>query len=127
MSRWYTKIGPGTLIAAAFIGPGTVTVCMLAGVNHGFDLLWAMVFSIVATIVWTVDGIKVLVEGPSFRLAKVFQRLKVRAVVGGRLHRPIIDREIEVVEYCLPMRGHRIRIPCQGRNSKASFRTSSLK
>ncbi|MEM9545374.1 MAG: Nramp family divalent metal transporter [Bacteroidota bacterium] len=51
MSRWYTKIGPGTLIAAAFIGPGTVTVCMLAGVNHGFDLLWAMVFSIIATIV----------------------------------------------------------------------------
>ncbi len=51
MSRWFSKIGPGTLIAAAFIGPGTVTICMLAGVNHGFDLLWAMVFSIVATIV----------------------------------------------------------------------------
>ncbi|MDF1694321.1 MAG: Nramp family divalent metal transporter [Saprospiraceae bacterium] len=51
MSRWYQKIGPGTLIAAAFIGPGTVTICMLAGVKHGFDLLWAMVFSIVATIV----------------------------------------------------------------------------
>lgn len=51
MSRWFSKIGPGTLIAAAFIGPGTVSICMLAGVNHGFDLLWAMVFSIVATIV----------------------------------------------------------------------------
>ena len=51
MSRWFSKIGPGTLIAAAFIGPGTVTICMLAGVNHGFDLLWAMVFSIVATVV----------------------------------------------------------------------------
>jgi len=51
MSRWYTNLGPGTLIAAAFIGPGTVTVCMLAGVNHGYDLLWAMVFSILATIV----------------------------------------------------------------------------
>ena len=51
MSQWFSKIGPGTLIAAAFIGPGTVTICMLAGVNHGFDLLWAMVFSIIATIV----------------------------------------------------------------------------
>jgi len=51
MLRWFSKIGPGTLIAAAFIGPGTVTICMLAGVNHGFDLLWAMVFSIIATIV----------------------------------------------------------------------------
>lgn len=51
MSRWFSNIGPGTLVAAAFIGPGTVTICMLAGVNHGFDLLWAMVFSIIATIV----------------------------------------------------------------------------
>ena len=51
MSSWFSKLGPGTLIAAAFIGPGTVTVCMLAGVNHGFDLLWAMCFSIIATIV----------------------------------------------------------------------------
>ena len=51
MLKWFSKIGPGTLIAAAFIGPGTVTICMLAGVNHGFDLLWAMVFSIIATIV----------------------------------------------------------------------------
>ena len=51
MLRWFSNIGPGTLIAAAFIGPGTVTMCMVAGVNHGFDLLWAMVFSIIATIV----------------------------------------------------------------------------
>ena len=51
MFRWFSKIGPGTLIAAAFIGPGTVTICMLAGVDHGFDLLWAMIFSIIATIV----------------------------------------------------------------------------
>lgn len=44
-------MGPGPLIAAAFIGPGTVTVCTLAGVKFGYALLWAMVFSIVATIV----------------------------------------------------------------------------
>ena len=45
------NIGPGTLVAAAFIGPGTVTVCTLAGVKFGFELLWAMALSIVATIV----------------------------------------------------------------------------
>ena len=45
------NIGPGPLIAAAFIGPGTVTLCTLAGVNFGYALLWAMVLSIVATIV----------------------------------------------------------------------------
>lgn len=51
MIKWFRNIGPGTLIAAAFIGPGTVTLCTLAGVNFGFNLLWAMVLSILATIV----------------------------------------------------------------------------
>ena len=45
------NIGPGTLVAAAFIGPGTVTLCTIAGVEYGFSLLWAMVLSILATIV----------------------------------------------------------------------------
>lgn len=44
-------LGPGILIAAAFIGPGTVTACTLAGVSFGYSLLWAMLFSIVATII----------------------------------------------------------------------------
>ncbi len=44
-------IGPGVLIAAAFIGPGTVTVCTIAGAKYQFVLLWAMVFSIIATII----------------------------------------------------------------------------
>ncbi|NQX77150.1 Nramp family divalent metal transporter [Gilvibacter sp.] len=48
---WYKKIGPATLIAAAFIGPGTVTVCTLAGVNFGMNLLWALLLSMIATII----------------------------------------------------------------------------
>lgn len=52
MKRFSLKgIGPGPLIAAAFIGPGTVTLCSIAGVNFGFALLWAMVLSVIATIV----------------------------------------------------------------------------
>ncbi len=51
MKKLFSKIGPGTLVAAAFIGPGTVTVCTLAGVTYGFTLLWAMLLSIIATIV----------------------------------------------------------------------------
>ncbi|MBD3615114.1 MAG: divalent metal cation transporter [Gracilimonas sp.] len=43
--------GPSTLVAAAFIGPGTVTVCTLAGVRSGYMLLWALLFSVIATIV----------------------------------------------------------------------------
>lgn len=47
----FKKIGPGVLVAAAFIGPGTVTACTLAGVGFGYALLWAMLLSIIATIV----------------------------------------------------------------------------
>ena len=39
------------LVAAAFIGPGTVTLCSLAGFQFGFALLWALLFSVLATIV----------------------------------------------------------------------------
>lgn len=51
IKNWLKNIGPGPLVAAAFIGPGTVTVCTLAGVNFGYALLWAMLLSVVATIV----------------------------------------------------------------------------
>lgn len=51
MFKWIKNIGPGTLVAAAFIGPGTVTVCTKAGVQFGYSLLWAMLLSIIATIV----------------------------------------------------------------------------
>ena len=49
-SRFY-KPGPGALVTAAFIGPGTIATCSLAGANFGFALLWGLVFSVVATIV----------------------------------------------------------------------------
>ncbi|MEY8021720.1 Nramp family divalent metal transporter [Muriicola sp. SD30] len=48
----FKKIGPGFLIAAAFVGPGTITACTLAGVGFGFALLWAMVLSIATTVVF---------------------------------------------------------------------------
>lgn len=43
--------GPGLLVAAAFIGPGTVTASTLAGANFGYALIWALVFATLATIV----------------------------------------------------------------------------
>ena len=48
---WRKYIGPGPLVAAAFIGPGTITVCTVAGVNFGYELLWALGLSIIATVV----------------------------------------------------------------------------
>jgi Mn2+/Fe2+ NRAMP family transporter len=44
-------IGPGIFVAAAFIGPGTVTTATMAGAGYGYTLLWAIVFSLLATII----------------------------------------------------------------------------
>ena len=43
--------GPGVVITGAFIGPGTVTLCLLVGINSGVSLLWAILFSTFATII----------------------------------------------------------------------------
>jgi len=44
-------MGPGVLVAAAFIGPGTITACSLAGAKFGYALLWALGISTIATII----------------------------------------------------------------------------
>ena len=45
------RLGPGVLVTAAFIGPGTVTTSTLAGANYGYALLWALLFATFATII----------------------------------------------------------------------------
>ncbi len=47
--RW-RGVGPGIIVAAAFIGPGTVTTATLAGARFGVTLLWTLGFATVATM-----------------------------------------------------------------------------
>ena len=74
------NIGPGALIAAAFIGPGTVTVCTLAGAKYQFALLWAMVFSIFATLV---------LQGMSARLGLV-SKLSLASALRNEIRQPLL-------------------------------------
>ena len=46
------RIGPGAVVTAAFIGPGTVTTCVRAGVEFRYALLWALVFATIGTIIF---------------------------------------------------------------------------
>ncbi len=46
-----SSFGPGFLVAAAFIGPGTVTTCSMAGARFGYSLIFALVFATVTTII----------------------------------------------------------------------------
>ncbi|WP_164218613.1 Nramp family divalent metal transporter [Virgibacillus sp. YIM 98842] len=44
-------IGPGAIISASFVGPGTITTATEAGASFGYALLWALVFSVITTMV----------------------------------------------------------------------------
>ena len=49
MFKSFKNFGPGLVITSAFIGPGTVTLCMLSGIEYGYSLIWCIIFSIIAT------------------------------------------------------------------------------
>ncbi len=44
-------LGPGLIVMAAFMGPGSVTTASVAGADYGFVVLWSVLFATVATIV----------------------------------------------------------------------------
>lgn len=48
--RLRSAVGPGWIVAAAFLGPGTITTATLAGARYGTVLLWALLFSTLATM-----------------------------------------------------------------------------
>jgi len=79
------KFGPGLIVTAAFVGPGTVTTASLAGANYGFALLWALVFSVLTTILLQnmsaklgivsksgiAEAIRFSISNPLFRVAAI--------------------------------------------------------
>lgn len=77
-SHWIN--GPGMLVTAAFIGPGTVTICTLAGVNHGTNLLWTVLFSILITY---------LFQEMSSRIGIITQ-MDLTSVLRKEIHHPIL-------------------------------------
>ncbi len=87
MFNFFKNIGPGTLVAAAFIGPGTVTLCTIAGVNFGFALLWAMVLSIIATII---------LQEMTARLGVISQK-GLSEVIRGEISRPIVRKVVVIL------------------------------
>ncbi len=45
------RFGPGMIVAAAFVGPGTLATASVAGAHYGFALIWAIAFSLFASLV----------------------------------------------------------------------------
>ncbi len=81
------SIGPAALVAAAFIGPGTVTTCTLAGANFGYALIWALVFSVVAGM---------LLQEMSARLGVVTQQ-GLGEVIKSQFNNPVLKSVVFVL------------------------------
>ena len=63
LKKFFKNLGPGPLIAAAFIGPGTVTLCSLAGVKFGMSLLWTLLIAVLASIILQSMAVKIGIIG----------------------------------------------------------------
>jgi Mn2+/Fe2+ NRAMP family transporter len=63
LKKLFKNLGPGPLIAAAFIGPGTVTLCTLAGVKFGMSLLWTLLIAVLASIILQSMAVKIGIIG----------------------------------------------------------------
>lgn len=74
------QVGPGAMVAAAFIGPGTVTTATIAGASYGYTLLWAILFSILATF---------LLQEMSARLG-VIGKMGVGEALRQKIQQPIV-------------------------------------
>lgn len=45
------NMGPAAIIASAFIGPGTITTSTISGTNFRYAMLWAVIFSGIASVI----------------------------------------------------------------------------
>ena len=59
LNSFFKNVGPGPLIAAAFIGPGTITMCSIAGAQFKYALIWALLVSILLTMFIQLTAIRI--------------------------------------------------------------------
>jgi len=87
LKNLFKNIGPGPLVAAAFIGPGTVTLYTLVGARYNFDLLWAIILSI---------GAAIILQGMAVRIGIIGQK-SIIEVLRSELKSPLIRNMILIL------------------------------
>ncbi len=56
LARVFSVFGPGLIIASVALGPGSVTTASSIGADYGYSLIWMVVLSAAAMMVYTVMG-----------------------------------------------------------------------
>ena len=79
------RFGPGLLVTAAFIGPGTIVTASRAGAGYGVTLLWAVLFSVVATVILQDMAARVGLAGRRGRAEAIRDSLDNRWIRVGAL------------------------------------------
>lgn len=77
LKSFFKNIGPGPLIAAAFIGPGTITLCTLIGVKYDLQLLWTIIISIFAVIVLQSMAVRIGIIGQKSIIEVIREEIKI--------------------------------------------------
>jgi Mn2+/Fe2+ NRAMP family transporter len=76
-------MGPGMLIVGSFIGPGTVTSSTRAGAGYGYQLLWCIVFSVIAVVI---------MQGMAARLGIITQAGLSENLINDLKDRPVLKK-----------------------------------
>lgn len=79
----FKSLGPGMLVVGSFIGPGTVTSSTRAGASYGYQLLWCILFSVVAVII---------MQGMAARLGIVTQTGLAENLVKDLNDKPLLKK-----------------------------------
>lgn len=81
-------VGPGMMVVGSMIGPGTITSSTRAGAGHGYELLWCIIFSVVAVIV---------LQGMAARLGIVTQKGICENIIDRLKKRPFLKHIVALV------------------------------
>lgn len=77
LNSFFKNVGPGPLIAAAFIGPGTITLCTLIGVKYDLQLLWTIIISIFSVIVLQSMAVRIGIIGQKSIIEVIREEIKI--------------------------------------------------
>lgn len=80
--QWWKAWGPSAMIAAAIIGPGTVTTVSVAGADHGYKVAWVLVAACLIgyalnrpVITWTMATGTSMLEGTREEISSLWAKI----------------------------------------------------
>lgn len=79
---WWKAWGPSAMIAAAIVGPGTVTTVSVAGADHGYKVAWVLVIACLIgyviqrpVIKWTIATNTSIFEGIRSEMSSLWAKI----------------------------------------------------